>query len=221
MKVFIYDLSDPRTGEVRYIGKSVNPRERLATHIRESRNGSKLHSRRWIAGIIASGGLPILGTLEISEDAEANNAERLWIASFKLMGARLTNRTFGGDGQSQGYMPSQETRDKISRSLTGRKNTSEQNARLKKAFNEPSVREKRRTIATARMADQELRAVAARGRTGQRLSEETKAKMSTAWTPERKAAHAAEKSVLPVDDRWRDQLRAALKTRWDKYRASA
>lgn len=219
MSVFVYDLSDPRTGCVRYVGKSVRPAERLATHIREARAGSKVHCKRWIAGLLAAGLRPVMGVIEETSRANANDAERYWIGCLRCAGADLTNLTPGGDGQAPGYRPSSEAVQACADKLRGRKMTVEQLERLRAALNRPEVRKKRSEITRARMADPEQRAVAQRGRTGVPTSDETKQKIAASWTLERKAKHAAEKSALPFDDRWREQLRAALAARWAKYRA--
>lgn len=221
MIVYIYDLSDPRSGEVRYIGKSVHPRERLTEHIRQAKRGSVVHCKRWIDGLLKAGVRPALGILEeaTSHDA-ANEAERYWIGSLRLVGADLTNRTPGGDGQPKGFRFSAEALAKRSATTRGRKLSPAHADALRAAFNRPEIRARRKEITAARMADPALRAIAARGRTGQPMPEEAKQKISAAWTPERKAAHAAEKSSLPFDERWRAQLAAALKARWDKNRAA-
>jgi hypothetical protein len=216
--VFIYDLSDPRTGHVRYVGKSVRPKERLATHIREARNGSVVHSKRWIAGLLQEGLRPVLSILEVADAAAANDAERFWIASLKLAGADLTNLTPGGDGQMPGYQWSEEARRRLSATSKGRKLSDQHYEHMKSAFNEPALRQRRREIMLVRMADPALRAVAQRGMSGKKMSEDAKRKISASWTEERKQAHAAEKSALPFDDRWRQQLRDALAARWARYR---
>jgi hypothetical protein len=219
MTVYIYDLSDPRTSEVRYIGKSVNPKERLATHIRDARRGVVVHCKRWIDGLLQQGLLPVLGIIEKTTKENANEAECYWIACFRFMGANLTNRTIGGDGQSPGYKPSKEALAKASATTKGRKASPERRARLREAFNRPEVKLRRRQIMLERHADPIKRVPITGPTRGMRLSENTKNKMSKAWTPERKAKHAAEKSALEVDDRWKDQLSLARKKRWDEYRA--
>lgn len=218
MITYIYDLSDPRTGHVRYVGKSVNPKERLATHIREARQGSVVHSRRWIDGLLQCGLRPVLGILEETNTARANECERYWIATLQCLGADLTNRTPGGDGQAPGYKPSAETVAKISAAGRGRKMTEEQRAGLKEAFTRPEVSARRSDLMKQRYADPVARLAITGPTRGTRLSEETKQRMSASWTPERKAKHAAEKAALPVDDRWREQLRVALAARWTKHR---
>jgi hypothetical protein len=216
---FIYDLSDPRTGEVRYVGKSVRPRERLATHIREARAGSIVHCKRWIAGLLAEGLAPVLGIIEETTRESANEAERYWIGCLLTAGSTLTNRTPGGDGQHAGYKPSAEVLAKLSAATKGRKATPEQRQRLREAFTRPEVSERRSQLLKERHADPEKSRAITGPTKGMKLSEETKRRMSASWTPERKARLAAEKSALPCDERWRAQLDAARAARWARYRA--
>lgn len=217
--VFIYDLTDPRTGHVRYVGKSLHPSARLATHIREARGCSVVHCKRWIAGLLAIGVRPALGIIETIDDGTANEAERYWIGCFRSTGADLTNKTPGGDGQAPGYKPTAETIAKQRAASLGKRATADARANIRAAFNRPEVRQRRSEITAARMADPQQRAIAQRGRTGIPMSESAKQKIAASWTPERKATHAAEKAALPFNDRWRAQLAAALKARWDKRRA--
>lgn len=222
MKIFIYALIDPRTDEMRYIGKTCNPKERLATHIREARNGSILHSRRWIHGVTLSGNLPELVILEECENNDlANESEKFWIASMKFIGCNLTNKTSGGDGQSLGYKPTPEVIEKIRLAGLGKKRSEETRNRIKIAFNTPEMKTRRKQIVEELKKNNPKWLEKVRyGRTGQPMSEEAKKKISNSWTPERKAIHALKQRSLPFDDRRKAQLKAALKSRWDKYRAA-
>lgn len=220
MTIYLYELSDPRTGEVRYVGKSVNPKERLASHIRAAKQGDVVHCRRWIAGLLAEGMRPAMQVVaQCPDNYAANLAERTLIKERRALGSHLTNRTDGGDGQSPGYQWSEQARDRLRQSVLGRKHTEQAKAALRATLSKPEQREARSQRSLALMSDPVLRAKCAAGRRGMPASEDTKRRIAASWTPERKAKHAAEKSALPVDDRWRDQLKAALKARWDKYRA--
>lgn len=215
MKTYIYDLSDPRTGHVRYVGKSVSPRDRLATHIREARRGDVLHSRRWIDGLLQQGLRPVLGILEETDTVKVDECERFWIATLASLGCDLTNRTPGGEGQPPGYKPSPEAIEKIRKATTGKKRTEEQKSRLREAFTRPEVSARRSELMKQRYADPDARKAITGPTKGKRLSEETRRRMADAWTADRKARHVAEKSALPVDERWKSQLDAARKSRWD------
>lgn len=46
--VYIYGLTDPITEEIRYIGKSIRPTERLSNHCNEKSN---CHRSNWIQSL--------------------------------------------------------------------------------------------------------------------------------------------------------------------------
>lgn len=191
MNVAIYGLFDPRTGHLRYIGKSVNCRERLARHIREARRGSTVHCKRWIAGILAAGACPEMDVLEVVDDAAANDAERFWIAAMRLAGAALTNLTDGGDGQSSSYRASAETKRKMSLATKGKKLSPEHRLAIAAKLGGPELRERKRVLMAERAATGHP-AIAnfMKGRAGLKNSEEHRRKQREWWTPERRAARA-------------------------------
>ena len=83
-------------GEIRYIGKSVNPKTRLTSHISKAKvNLSNLS--RWVNAANSRGALKMV-ILEWAEDWR--EAERRWIAKGKESGWRLLNISPGGDDMS-------------------------------------------------------------------------------------------------------------------------
>ncbi len=100
-KTTIYALTDP-SGDVRYVGKTAKTaEERLTGHLQEAK--SQDHYRaRWLKSLQRKGVQPGVIVLEVVEEADANSAERTWIAHFRrLVGKRLTNGTEGGTGGRQ------------------------------------------------------------------------------------------------------------------------
>jgi group I intron endonuclease len=89
--IYIYTLIDPRTNEVRYVGKTIEPKQRLANHIRKSRK-PKQHCQCWIKGLLDEGLKPLLKVLLVVEDSDWEYYE---IETIKLF-PNLTNRTEGG-----------------------------------------------------------------------------------------------------------------------------
>lgn len=88
---FIYTLSDPDTGEVRYVGKTDNLRVRFSSHLREG--GNKIKSE-WVSSLLAAGKKPILKTVEVVFAEKLQSViqvERKWVQYFKDKGARLVN----------------------------------------------------------------------------------------------------------------------------------
>jgi hypothetical protein len=109
VKFLIYALIDPRTGDVRYVGKSSSGwRRARAKH----RNGA---CRVWTDELVAADLMPDIEVLEVLYEPEAqgskcwwwsgrnasalNDAERYWIHFWRVYGrAPLLNRTEGGEG---------------------------------------------------------------------------------------------------------------------------
>lgn len=113
---YIYALVDPRDGDVRYIGKSVDPKQRLRKHIHKARkeNPGNLYRYDWICSVLSDGYRPILEIIEeVSEDGW-REAERTWIKYGREQGWPLTNIENGGCGPG---MVSKETKELISQSV--------------------------------------------------------------------------------------------------------
>lgn len=124
-RVYIYALVDPTTDEIRYVGKSIRPKERLQNHCAEK---SRTWRTNWIRSLAALGQRPRIRILEILDrDDDWQKAEREWIANLRNHGARLTNCTSGGDGVPD--LPP-EIRARISAVWKGRKHSPETLARL-------------------------------------------------------------------------------------------
>lgn len=93
---YIYGLWDPTTGELRYVGKSDRPRERLSDQLKEKAGTHRCH---WVQSLVAQGLAPdqrIIDAVPFGDDWQA--VERAYIAGAKTAGCRLTNATVGGDG---------------------------------------------------------------------------------------------------------------------------
>jgi len=95
----IYFLVDPRTDEIRYVGKTNQKLEaRITSHMRDKENSHKVH---WLNQLKPLGLRPRGAILSFVNEGECwKEQEIYWIAKLKEMGARLTNNTIGGDGVS-------------------------------------------------------------------------------------------------------------------------
>lgn len=94
--ISIYGLIDPRSGEVRYVGKSIRPKERLANHCNDRSSTWRTH---WLRELQSEGLKPTLVIFEeLPDGSDWQSAERRWIADARAKGWPLTNCTSGGDG---------------------------------------------------------------------------------------------------------------------------
>lgn len=119
-KIYIYCLIDPFTQKVRYIGKSIRPRERLTNHMNER---SKCHRTHWLQELKRKGETPIQGILEVcSADDDWQSIEKKWIKLAKNLGWPLVNGTDGGDGVSG---LNEESRRRMAQTWLGRKHKPE------------------------------------------------------------------------------------------------
>jgi hypothetical protein len=73
---FIYALCDPRTLEVRYVGKADNPYKRYCRHLIDKEN---THKVTWIQSLLKEGLLPIRQILEECDMSVWADRERNWI----------------------------------------------------------------------------------------------------------------------------------------------
>lgn len=94
---FIYALKDPRTDDIRYIGKSNYPARRLGEHIAGNSNKAK---SVWIGELVDAGLKPKLVNLEEVPRDEWREREMHWIAEGHKQGWPLVNISQGGDGST-------------------------------------------------------------------------------------------------------------------------
>jgi hypothetical protein len=100
--VLIYALCDPRTGAVRYIGKTEGTLEkRLQEHVSEAMGtspGSRNAKVRWVRSLLAKGLWPDITLLETATLATWRGRERAHIEAHRAKGCKLLNAAPGGGG---------------------------------------------------------------------------------------------------------------------------
>lgn len=118
MITFIYILRDPRSDEIRYVGKADNLDVRLSQHLSGARKGKRKNKRNaWIRSVLEEGVEPVIEKIDEVNEEEWQAIEAAYIQFYLSEGNRLVNGTMGGDGMSN---PSLETRRKMSQSQKGR-----------------------------------------------------------------------------------------------------
>ena len=97
---FVYTLSDPRTGDVRYVGWTIDIARRLYLHIwHSSRHKEKnTYKAKWIQSLLKVGVDPAIQVIESGRGDGWKESEPKWISHFKSLGCKLTNLTDGGQG---------------------------------------------------------------------------------------------------------------------------
>jgi len=186
----IYALIDPRTKEIRYIGKSNNPEYRLKQHLKRDVILCDNHRTRWIRQLLLEKLQPILVILEKVPSSEWQIHEKKWIKKYRILGFNLTNSTDGGDGIEN---PSKETRLKISNNSRNRSNETLRKIGMasKKLWQNPQYRQymidcaknisdktRQKMSETAKNRPKEMRKRQAAKMKGRHLTEEHKKKIS-------------------------------------------
>jgi hypothetical protein len=192
----IYLLSDPATGAVRYVGKTVMRwRKRLTAHINDARSGRlRHHCANWIRSLGSAS--PVLTVVEevhgLAEDGL--EVERRWIARLRAEGSRLTNLTDGGQGMT-GYVHAPESKAKIGAKSAGRTLGPESRAKISAANK-------------GRKHTEEARQKMAASQTGRKWSEATREKMKDRkHSPEVRAKIGAAHRGRPKSEAMREKLR--------------
>ena len=118
--LYIYTMSDPVSGLVRYVGKTKNPKQRFRKHLTSKKLNTK--SCRWIKGLKAKGLKPVFEIVDTCTESDWQQKERQYILVFKSIGAGLLNQLPGGEGGATmlGKKLTEEQKAKISKSKLGK-----------------------------------------------------------------------------------------------------
>ena len=119
--ILIYSLHDPRTGELRYVGKTKKLRARISEHLSRARKGQRTHLSAWLRSLVTVGLMPEMRVIEETSEQLWQARERFWINHFRQSGVRLTNGTEGGEGGAtcNGKKWTEERRKHISEKFKG------------------------------------------------------------------------------------------------------
>ena len=174
----IYTLSDPRTLIVRYVGLTFRGKRRFNEHMSRAVNGGKTHRDCWIRVLIDLGLRPLFQIVEQGCGEGWQEAERNWIAHYRLAGD-LVNHTDGGEG-TPGYVPTPELRQKWSQMRTGVPYSPGRVSAMKGKRHTLDAIQKIRVASTGRVMPESMRKNVSAARKGKPLSPDHKAKLSTA-----------------------------------------
>lgn len=87
MESCVYGLIDPRSGELRYIGKTQNLARRLRQHLQTSELRANTYKVHWLRELLTEGLRPTVMILEEAhEGANLNDSEKELIEYFRSLG---------------------------------------------------------------------------------------------------------------------------------------
>lgn len=112
--MYVYELVDPLTNEVRYIGRTNNLNKRYSDHVNNKK--SNKHKINWISKLKREGYRPLMRVIALTTKKFIKEAEVKKISQ-KSKTCKLINMTLGGDGC---LSMQQSTKDKISKALKGK-----------------------------------------------------------------------------------------------------
>lgn len=205
----VYVLIDPRTQEVRYVGRAKDLKVRLKRHWR---GVGRSHVATWIRALKRLGLRPQVAIVQQVPADHIAAAERYWIAHYRALGCPMTNIGDGGEGGLTGAHHSEETKAKIGAAHRGKVVSEESRRRMSEAQKRIATPERRAQIgeasrrrspeANARIGEANRRRIvteetrerisaAARSRSPQ--SEETRRKRSESLKGRRKSPEHVEK----------------------------
>lgn len=225
--MIIYGLTDPRTGVIRYVGKTILAmHKRLRLHESDGRRNIHRRCARWIRGLQSAGLAPGIVSLEVTEDAQR---EVWWIDEIERRHGRVLNHARVAWPGPVGYVRSKETRAKMSTNAArtiggfwrGKHFTPEHRGRIAVALrgNKNGV---------GQCAGAETRARLSAALKGHVISATTRAKISATLMGRRASPEAVAKRVAKAIGRKhpprtleaRQRMSEAAKRRWARSAAS-
>lgn len=97
MGVYIYGLVDPRSGQIRYVGKTIRtPRKRLYQHLALAKMDGSSAIGRWLIPLLEEGYRPDIVILEEVLEDKASESEISWIKRLHSNDHPLVNITHTG-----------------------------------------------------------------------------------------------------------------------------
>lgn len=205
-KFIVYGLTEPGNVEaLRYVGKTSNLKRRIQQH--KTNLGPACHKSNWIKSLIAKGQTFEVIVLDRCDSAEELSEREVYlIALYRWCGFDLVN-TYEPAGPGRMTM-SAESREKISKSNTGKVRSVEVRARMSAARKgQPSPNR-----GVPMSEEQKLKLSIAK--TGTKASDETRAKMSASqigkeFSAEHRAALSASRIGMKFSESHKENIRAA------------
>lgn len=107
--VYIYGLRHPSGGDIRYVGYTRDPQQRLKFHWTDRRYSNRLQKKAdWLRSLDKEGCRPVIEVLDEVSAATCHADEQAWIDWLLAEGHQLTNENVGSTksiGLHAGYQP--------------------------------------------------------------------------------------------------------------------
>lgn len=129
--IYIYALFDPCDKSPMWIGQCVNIRKRLIRHLSIGKHEAHLKKSQWIVNLKSNGLKPEIEILDVVDEFNSDFWEQYYISLFRWFGFDLLNIQLGGQ---KNRIRAKEEKDKIARTLTGRKATDDTKVKRAKTF---------------------------------------------------------------------------------------
>ena len=215
----IYTLSDPRTGEVRYVGKTNDPHKRYVGHINQK---LRCHKTNWVQELLGQSLKPVMEILEEFDGTKEDwqEIEKFWIETLRFYGCRLTNQTPGGDGCVNNPGPSTpEHKAKIGNALRGKKKSPEHIAKMRAAMlghkrSAESIAKQAASLKSNGLSDAARKGLAighARIRTPEENAKSAASRVGLKRTPEQRERMRAAAKLRSSNPEWKNRQSAAMK----------
>ena len=95
---YIYVLKCPE-GNIRYVGKTNNPKKRLSSHISEAKKGKgRRYVLNWIHSLLSKSLIPSMEIIEICTEENWQEREKYWVEHYRNIIPNLCNNADGGLG---------------------------------------------------------------------------------------------------------------------------
>ena len=212
---YIYGLWDPLAGELRYIGKSIDPERRLVIRNSRAKTGkgdNPVHC--WIRKLLVQNERPMLEILEEVTEKTWREIEKDWIKQCRNMGIDLLNVHDGGGGlppasktNRKGIPLSREHRKAISLGGHGVKRTKETRRKMseakKRLYDDPKERKKQSERMMGHSVSEETREKLRQANLGKKHTKEAKRKVSIAFKGRKLSEEHKKKISEAQKRRWK------------------
>lgn len=221
MATVIYGAVDPRSEELRYVGKVHRKdgedddgaiRRRFRGHRYDGKKPLQSHRHKWLRALSKAGVEPEAFAIETVGNSSWEEAERFWITYFRFLGCRLVNATDGGEGIT-GHRHDPETIEKIKAGRARRGPTSPEGVRrIIEGSTSPKAKT-RRQVSLRRYWDDE-------DHSSERREQRSRATQATRSTPASRAKTGARMKKQHQDPLFRASFDAAKDKRVAGIRVS-